>query len=273
MARDIHIDNVDHLPRPIIAIGNDWPSGHAIRPHHHRRGQLLSSAKGVIALSTADGAWVMPPQRGMWIPPATEHRVRMVGAVSVQSLYIEPHAIPGLPSHCQVVGISPFMRSLITEALSLPLEYELEGREGALMQLIGYEMQQLSSLPLSLRYPTHGPLAALCRQFVERPNVHERIDYWADALAMSRRSFTRLFRRETGLSFVAWRQQACLLCAMPRLAAGEAVTTIAIDLGYENPAAFTLMFRRAFGSAPLTYLGLRGQSRPLNDAVVKWRIG
>ena len=74
---------------------------------------------------------------------------------------------------------------------------------------------------------------------------------------MSRRSFTRLFRRETGLSFVAWRQQACLLCAMPRLAAGEAVTTIAIDLGYENPAAFTLMFRRAFGSPPLTYLGLR----------------
>jgi AraC-like DNA-binding protein len=44
---------------------------------------------------------------------------------------------------------------------------------------------------------------------------------------------------------------------MPRLAAGEAVTTVAIDLGYENPAAFTLMFKRAFGSPPLTYLGIR----------------
>ncbi|MBV8512618.1 MAG: helix-turn-helix transcriptional regulator [Xanthobacteraceae bacterium] len=74
---------------------------------------------------------------------------------------------------------------------------------------------------------------------------------------MSRRAFTRLFRRETGLSFMAWRQQACLLCAMPRLAAGEPVTSVAIDLGYENPAAFMLMFKRAFGSPPLTYLGLR----------------
>ena len=44
---------------------------------------------------------------------------------------------------------------------------------------------------------------------------------------------------------------------MPRLAAGEPVTTVAIDVGYENPAAFTLMFKRAFGSPPLTYLGLR----------------
>jgi AraC-like DNA-binding protein len=31
-----------------------------------------------------------------------------------------------------------------------------------------------------------------------------------------------------------------------------------VDLGYENPAAFTLMFKRTFGSPPLTYLGMRG---------------
>jgi AraC-like DNA-binding protein len=127
------------------------------------------------------------------------------------------------------------------------------------MQLIQYELQQLPVLPLSLRYPPHGPLSKRCRQFIEQPRIHETIDRWADGLSMSRRSFRRLFRRETGMSFVAWRQQACLLRAMPRLAAGEAVTTIAIDLGYENPAAFTLMFRRAFGSSPLAYLGLRGQ--------------
>jgi AraC-like DNA-binding protein len=259
VAREIHIEMVDMIARPIVAIGNDYPDGHRVKPHRHRRGQLISSATGVMVLSTAEGTWVMPPHRGMWIPPATQHRVQMVGAVSVQSLYIEPNAIPDLANHCQVVGISPFMRGLITEALDLPLEYELQGRAGALMQLIQYEMQQLTALSLSLRYPAHGPLSALCRQFVQEPSIHETIDAWAGALSMSRRSFTRLFRRETGMSFVAWRQQACLLCAMPRLAAGEAVTTVAIDLGYENPAAFTLMFRRAFGSPPLAYLGLRKQ--------------
>jgi len=45
-------------------------------------------------------------------------------------------------------------------------------------------------------------------------SIHETIDDWSKALGMSRRAFARLFR-QTGLSFVAWRQQACLLCAMP----------------------------------------------------------
>ncbi|MCE4223163.1 AraC family transcriptional regulator [Methylobacterium sp. C25] len=251
------IDAVDHISRPIIALGRIYADGHVIDLHKHRRGQLISSATGVLVLATPEGRWVMPPQRGMWIPPAVEHRVHTVGAVSVQSLYLEPDSVPDMPKHCQVVGISPFMRALMTEALNLPLEYELTGRSGALMELIGHEMRRLPSLPLSLPYPAHGALAARCRLFVQRPGIHETIDDWSRALGMSRRGFTRLFRRETGLSFVAWRQQACLLSTMPRLAAGEAVTTVAMDLGYENPAAFTIMFKRAFGHSPLAYLGLR----------------
>jgi AraC-like DNA-binding protein len=255
----MHIDTVDHIPRPIIAIGSNYLDGHLIPPHQHRRGQLISGASGVIVLATPDGTWVMPPQRGMWIPPATKHHVRMVGAVRMQSLYLEPDAIPGMPTNCQVVGISPFMRSLMTEALGLPLEYELKGRAGTLMELIHHEMQRLPILPLSLPYPSHGPLAERCQRFIEQPGIHETIDDWSEALGMSRRAFTRLCRRETGLSFMAWRQQACLLSAMPRLAAGTSVTTVAVDLGYENPSAFTLMFKRAFGSPPLSYLGLRDE--------------
>lgn len=255
--RAIHIKDVEHVQRPIIVLGAHLPDGHTIPPHQHRRGQLISSATGVIVLTTDTGAWVMPPQQGLWIPPATEHRVRAVGVVNTQSLYLEPGVVPDMPTHCQVVGISPFMRSLLAEAMSLPLEYELNGRAGALMALICHEMRQLPILPLSLSYPKHGPLAVRCRQFIHRPDVHETIDDWSMALGMSRRSFTRLFKQETGLSFMAWRQQACLMLAMPRLVAGESVTTVALDLGYENPASFTLMFKRAFGSSPLIYLGCK----------------
>jgi AraC-like DNA-binding protein len=63
-----------------------------------------------------------------------------------------------------------------------------------------------------------------------------------------------MFREETGLSFVAWRQQACLVAALPRLAAGESVTTVAMALGYDNPAAFTTMFKRLLGVPPRNYL-------------------
>jgi AraC-like DNA-binding protein len=75
---------------------------------------------------------------------------------------------------------------------------------------------------------------------------------------MSRRTFTRVFRRETGLSFTMWRQQACLVAALPRLVAGEPVTRVAVDLGYDNPAAFTTMFKRVLGASPRAYLAQNG---------------
>jgi AraC-like DNA-binding protein len=40
---------------------------------------------------------------------------------------------------------------------------------------------------------------------------------------------------------------------MPRLLDGERVTTIAYDLGYSSPAAFTVMFKQLVGLAPNSY--------------------
>jgi AraC-like DNA-binding protein len=44
---------------------------------------------------------------------------------------------------------------------------------------------------------------------------------------------------------------------MPRLAADEAVTTVALDLGYDSPAAFTTMFKRLLGVPPRRYFSGR----------------
>jgi AraC-like DNA-binding protein len=254
MPRDSFIDLHDNISRPLIAFGSDYPDGHIIPPHHHRRGQLLYGASGAIIVNTAQGTWVMPPQRGMWIPGGTVHHVRMLGPVSLRSLYVEPGAIAGMPATCQVVGISLFMRGLMMEAVNQPVDYDPESRAGALMALIQHEMRQLPALPLSLPLPEHPALAAQCRRFLAHPTPHATIDAWSAILGLSRRHFTRLFRQETGLSFAAWRQQACLFAALPRLIAGEPVTTVALDLGYDNPAAFTAMFKRSLGLSPRNYL-------------------
>jgi AraC-like DNA-binding protein len=254
MVRHSSVEIFDDVPRPIIALGNDYPNGHVIPAHRHRRCQLLYGASGAVMVTTAQGTWVVPPQRGMWIPGGIVHHVRMLGAVSTHSLYLEPEMARDMPDRCQVVGISPFMRSLLAEAMDLPADYDVDSRAGALMTLLQYEMRGLPALPLSLPLPSHAMLAECCRKFLTQPSPHETIEEWSQALGMSRRAFTRLFRRETGLSFAAWRQQACLFAALPRLIAGVPVTVIALDLGYDNPAAFTSMFKRVLGSSPTNYL-------------------
>lgn len=257
MVRNSKVEFHDDVQRPLIALGNDFPDGHVVLAHSHRRHQLLTGGSGVVTVSTAQGSWLIPPGRGVWIPAGTVHEVRALGDVSLRSLYLEPGAI-AVPARCAVVGLSPFMRSLILEAVDLPADYDPASRAGALMTLIGHELAQLPEQPLALPMPAHQALAARCRAFLAHPTPHAAIDDWAQALNLSRRAFTRLFRHETGLSFAAWRQQACLLAALPRLIAGTPVTLVALDLGYDNPAAFTAMFKRALGLSPRHYLRQQG---------------
>jgi AraC-like DNA-binding protein len=63
-----------------------------------------------------------------------------------------------------------------------------------------------------------------------------------------------LFRQQTDLSFSQWRQRACVVLALARLASGTAVTRIALDFGYDSPAAFSTMFRRVLGQPPSVWM-------------------
>jgi AraC-like DNA-binding protein len=240
-------------PRPVVSRGNAYPASFELPTHQHRRGQLLYASKGTVAVTTPFGAWIAPPERAVWIPSEIPHAVRMIGAVNTRSVYIEPEVTGAAGAACRVIAVSPLLRALLVEAVHVPREYDTTGRDGLLMALLVEEIGRAPRVPLDLPLPSDPGLAALCARFLEHPNVVEGIDAWADRLGMHRRSFTRLFRRETGMSFAQWRQQACLLAALPRLAANEAVTEVALDLGYESATSFSTMFRRALGKPPSDY--------------------
>jgi len=247
-----NVEPADHedTPRDVVAIGNDYPPAFELARHRHRRAQLLYAAEGVVTVDTDQGAWVAPPERAVWIPPGVAHAVRMVGAVSTRSVLIEPGACTGRPDRCEVLAVSHLLRSLLVAAADIPAEYDLAGRDGLVMDLLVAEVGLAPVVPLAVPFPHEPALAARCHAFLAEPDAKAGIDSWSADLRLDRRAFTRLFRRETGMSFVGWRQQACLLAALPRLAAGEAVTAIALDLGYDSPAAFSTMFRRCLGVPP-----------------------
>lgn len=251
----INVDLVEYedVPRPLVAIGNDYPASYELDWHRHRRGQLLYAAKGVVAVRTPQGAWVAPPERAVWIPGGVPHAVKMVGAVSTRSVLIEPAVWSPAGDRCLVVGVSALLRSLLVAASTIEREYQVDGRDGMVMELLVAELARAPRIPLAVPFPASPALAAKCHAFLELPTPHDSIDGWSAELGMGRRAFTRAFRRETGMSFAQWRQQACLLVAIPRLAAGDPVTAVALDLGYESPAAFATMFKRLVGVAPSRY--------------------
>lgn len=254
MGRSTKGADYQDTPRPIAAMSDEYASGHHDPHHHHKRAQLIYACAGVTVVITEQASFVVPPQRAVWVPAGVEHEAHMRGHVSLRTLYIDPAAFPDLPKTCRVIEVSALLRELIVEACRLPVEYNLEGRDGGVMNLLMTELIAMPATPLDVPMPRDPRLVKVCTAILREPAQNEPLDGWADIAGMGRRTFTRTFRRETGVSFATWRQNVRLMEALSRLAVGQPVTTVAYDVGYNSPSAFTAMFRRAFGAAPTQYL-------------------
>lgn len=239
---------------PIVAKASEYTDGHVVPPHRHSRAQMIYALSGVVTVTMPGERWMVPPDHALWVPAGIVHSVAASGHVSMRSIYVKPGAVADLPSRGRVVELTGLMRSLMLEAVNLPQCYEPASRAGLVMALILEEIPRLPVRPLGLPFPAEPRMAALCHRFLDAPTTRTGIDDWAAALAMSRRTFTRAFRRETGLSLSEWRQQASLFAALPRLAGGESVTSVALDLGYDSSSAFSTMFKRMTGATPGRYL-------------------
>jgi len=243
----------DRSPMPVTAMAADYVPGHITKPHQHPHAQLVHAMHGVMVVSTAEGQWIVPPTRGMWMPGGTVHWIRMVGRVQMRTAYIRPDAAPDLPHRCTVLGISPLLRELILAAIEVPLPYDADSRDGRLMRLLLDEVKLVPTLPLHLPHPTDPGLRLICEQIVATPDTDLTLSDWGDKLSIDPKTIQRRFARETGMTFGQWRQQARLLAALERLAAGQKVVDVALEMGYESPSAFATMFRRQFGIPPSAF--------------------
>ncbi|NSZ19909.1 AraC family transcriptional regulator [Agrobacterium vitis] len=237
---------------PVFALRRIYGAEHRIPLHSHSRTQIWCAREGVVVVSTAEGRWLIPPGHGLIIPAGLNHSAQTINRVEMQSIYIDQDAL--ITDRPRVVEITALATCLITEVVDEDSQVTTDQRKMLVRGLLLDEINRLPDRPLGLPFPGDPRLAALCRDFLKMPAARSEIDDWAMRLGISRRSFTRLFRAETGVSFATWRQQACLFAALPRLTAGDAVTTVAMDVGYESIAAFTTMFRRMLGSSPRQYL-------------------
>lgn len=251
--RKERLARVETSASPVLVHAHHYAADHHVSEHEHSRAQLLHPVSGVVVVSTRIGRWLVPPDHALWIPAGVRHAVDMIGLVEMYSAYLRIDATPDLPSHLHVTGMTSLMHSLIEQAIRLGPEPSGK-RAGLILDLLVLEIPRLPARSLGLPLPGHPGLTQLCRDFIAAPSARLEIDHWAQHAGMSRRTFTRLFRQQTGLSLSAWRQQACVMAALPRLSAGEPVTTVALDLGYESIAAFTTMFARVLGAPPKAYL-------------------
>lgn len=184
-----------------------YAAGESTGWHRHIRGQILAAAKGLMVATTKAGAWYVPTGHALWIPPGLDHDIAMREAVTMRSAYVEGSVAAGLPSGCKVIIISPLLAAAIDALGREPRPHDEGGRGGHLAALIVDEVARADDAELALPMPRDARLVRLCNAIIAKGD-RRGLDDWAQFIGMSRRSLTRHFRAETGLSLLAWRKRA-----------------------------------------------------------------
>lgn len=244
------VPDLARLPRPVFARTESLPQQVTTARHSHSWVQLSYAIQGVLHVHTDAGSFVAPPQRAIWIPAGLEHEVISSPHTELRGLYLDCAATRWAPGHCRVLSVSPLTRELISRFSTLPVEYDEQGADGRLAQVLLDQLRSAEEVRLSLPLPTDPRLQQLCRHLQAHPEDGRSLSEWGGRLGASEKTLSRLFLRDTGLTFRAWRQRLRLLGALSPLEQGARVTDVALGCGYESTSAFIAAFRQQFDCTP-----------------------
>ena len=248
-----HSEDVLIGDRPVHALRDEYPAGFTDPMHRHDHVQILYASSGVMSVRTPGLSFVVPPQRALWLPVGMPHEVACRGPVSLRTLYLHA-ALDAGARGCRVFEVSPLVRALILETVEFEPLWDRDGRAGRIVRLLLDEIALMPDAPYQVTMPADPRLLRVCGAILADPTDARDIDDWARLAGMGRRTFTRAFRRETGMGLAVWRQQVRLMEAISRLASGTPITQVAFDVGYDSASGFSALFRRAFGEPPSRYL-------------------
>lgn len=215
--------------------------------HVHADHQLAWAASGVLIVDAQAGTWVLPPSRALWIPAAVPHRVVASGRSRMRALYLRPDRCPITWTQPQPVAAGRLLAELVHHLADGDLAPDRRARAEAVLTDL---LEPVTSTTIDAPQPGDGPARKVADTLLANPADQRNLAEWGHDVGASARTLARAFQADTGLTFGRWRTAARLRAALPHLAAGEPVATVARHVGYETPSAFVAAFRRETGLTP-----------------------
>lgn len=222
--------------------------------HTHDYHQLLYAVAGTTHVETEHGRYLLPAGRAAWIPVGTRHRT-LIADVDTASLYFAPGSVTDSQRRVRILTASPVMREMILHAMRWPLGVsEADAMASSFFRTLGLMCSECleSELLLSLPGARHPGIQKAMDHVVANPS-RATLAGALQAAAMSERTFRRAFRRETGMTWLAWLGQARIMEAASRLSDGARITDVAADVGYSSLSAFAKAFKQLTGESPTEF--------------------
>lgn len=276
-AREVRSVSTSHFPPSTPGL---WPV------HVHAFHELLWGTQGVLTVETEHGFFAVPPTIGLWIPAGVAHAVQTAGGTGFYCTYVDadlsaptaeraagqpagqPAGRSGSPAaaasaedtfvavldrahRTTAVSVPPAARELMVHLFRHGMDPAARRRsERVVVDLLS----PVDVTPMVLPMPSDARLESVARRLLDDPADTRSLEAWAREVSVSVRNFSRLFHRETGMTFAQWRIHARVRVAIGLLAGGMPVGTVSRRVGYRTPSAFVQSFRRVLGHTPGWYV-------------------
>ncbi len=231
-----------------MALG--YADGTRLDWHRHEWHQLVYATRGVLRVDTRTGAWIVPPERGVWLPANVEHRLTARGRVQLRTIYVAPH-LRSAARPLGVVDVSPLLRELILHVVQRGMLDARSASDDRLARLLLEQLRAVDVAPLDLRMPTDPVASQVAALLRAEPGAD--LEAICRQVGAGRRTIERRFREQTATSLGRWRQRLQLVCAIELMAEGRSVSEAAATVGYSTTSAFITAFRRQLGTTPGRY--------------------
>ena len=153
--------------------------------------------------------------------------------------------------------------------------------------IIEEELAQAPRESWQLPLPSDGRLTGWLQEIKRGDTLPDRLNRLAERVGASDKTIGRIFMRETGMSYQAWRQQWRLLRAMELLAEAEPISRVALRWSSpatapsspssgstgQTPCATSTLGMSRIGRARLHHQGLQGQRLEVVDGLCHHVMG
>ncbi len=217
------------------------------------RHYLLYAAEGSLRLETQGRVWSLPPSRAAWIAAGEPLEVTIGRPMICCSVLFAPGFIEPPPEPCKVFAVTPLAREMILECQRWgPEAASLDAEAEAFFRVLAAVCRRLAAAPSESWIPSgRGPAVRRAIAFTEAHlDGDPSFAAVAGAAAVSPRSLSRRFAAETGMTWRQVQRRLRMVRAVELVGAGEAVTEVALAVGYDSLSAFTAAFRDFAGASP-----------------------
>lgn len=215
--------------------------------HKHENGQLIYMRQGVCIGQAEQNQWLI--QKGMlvWIPPNVSHHAECKYTANLIAMYIPPEIAASWPEKIMLVDASKLAIGIIDKFAFSDVE---SSKANNLLSILLEELIQAVPSNNILPLPEDRRLVRITQSAIRNPSEKVSLSEWARKVGACERTLSRLFIKETGLSYKCWINRLKHNKALSGLRDGLTNEELSIKLGFASGDSFSHWFQKEFNSSP-----------------------